>query len=603
MYGSRDEGTSHQHWRALRRSDSVRYPKGSPNLRATDKQVRLAKPHYKTSTTATPSTASANPKHKTQSEIILTEHQAKKDLCIMATIAKPSEKGSSCLEALPNELLMTIFEELAPKEKSVDRITRPSPRSNYCDLCLVSKRIDLVARRCLFRKVSICDSLSLARLCSTIDENPNLGDKILDLSIHVLLKKANNRCNALLTRYEEAEVIDIFNSLTGERRARTHGDIDKYSDLVGILCYELLKRTCNLCSLTLVLSGYRCEMPTPYCDEEHSRQCYAELFQRVRSASQPHDDGTTITFLPKVETLTLESVGRQIHPEEFGHFLGLPSLRKLICARESEFWSCLTPHGVQSPSDSVASFYSRFSWACKGDLEDMAELFPALEELTLSFGILQSFWHIRAVPGMHRELSTALGGFTALRTLKTNSSPSADFSINFCRYMVAKSPATTPRVLNLVRLPSLRHLEVSSFIAARMSSSGFDGSTVVPYEIFPLALETLKLLAHRKCSHPHGRACWDSIAITLGILETLGRDFSSFEKLKKVGYSFDQSSCGNLTLAPASPSQEDEAFEDSIRLRLLAIDKCYSESNVEFFLQKRTSELGFERFGLQEWKQ
>lgn len=497
---------------------------------------------------------------------------------------------------------MAIFEELAPEEKEIARVTRPPPRSNYYDLCLVSKRIDHVARPCLFKKVSIVDSLSLARLCSTIDRNPSLGDKILELSISVLFTKFNNRRNMLLTPDEEAEVLDVFYSLTGERRRVTPGGIGEHGDLVGVLCFELLKRTANLCSLTIAISGYRCDTPVPYSDEERTRQSYSALFHRVRSANWPHEDGAATVFLPKVENLTLESVGRQIGPEEFRHFLGLPRLRKVICARDGAFWSCFAPHGVQSPSERIVSFYNSFSWTCQGDLGDMAQLFPALEVLTLSFGIMQAFWYIPAVPGMHRELSTALGGMTALRTLRINSSPRAELSINFCRYMVGKSPDAPARVISLANLPNLRHLEVSSFIVAEMGPSGFNGSTVVPHEILPQALETLILLGQRKCSHPQGRACWDSITVTLGFLETLGSNLSRFDKLKTVGYSFDPSSCGNPTLAAAPWNQGDEAPEDSTRWRLLSIDECYSESKVEFFLQERTTELELETFSLQECK-
>lgn len=515
-------------------------------------------------------------------------------------MAHVSEKGSSRLEDLPNELLTAIFEELAPAEKPIDQITRPLPRSNYYDLCLVSKRIDLVARHCLFRKVSICDSLSLARLCHTIDKDSKLGDKILELSINVLFTKAINRRNALLTRDEEAEVIDIFNSLTGERRRRTLGDIGEHGDLVGILCYELLRRTANLCSLTLVISGYRCDMPTSYSDEGRTRQSYSALFDRVRNASQPHDDEAATLFLPKLESLTLESVGKQVGPREFGHFLGLPRLRKLTCAKDGAFWSCLSPHGVQSPSKRTASCSNNYSWQCQDDLEDMARMFPGLEVLAISFGIMQAFWYIPAVPGMHGALSTALGGMTALRTLKINSSPRGDFSINFCRYMVAKSPASTLRVLNLAHLPNLRHVEISSFIMARMSSSGFDGSTVVPHEVLPQSLETLILLGQRKCSHPEGKACWDSMEITLGLLEALGRDLHRFGQLRTVGYRFDPSSCGNPILETAPRSQEEEALRDSDRRRLLAIEEFYSKSNVVFFLQNRTSDLEWEKLGLQD---
>lgn len=59
-------------------------------------------------------------------------------------MAQPSSTPSSRLETLPNELKVAIFEQLVCDKNHWTSRARPDSRDNLRNLCLVSKRIDLI---------------------------------------------------------------------------------------------------------------------------------------------------------------------------------------------------------------------------------------------------------------------------------------------------------------------------------------------------------------------------------------------------------------------------------------------------------------------------
>lgn len=97
--------------------------------------------------------------------------------------------GKSRLEAMPDELLEMVTKFLAPKDalQHLDPPTRTGYRkgiSDLLDLCLVSKRLEVVVRPVIFGTVMICRSIQLVRLFRTLTENPVLGENIKKLEFY-----------------------------------------------------------------------------------------------------------------------------------------------------------------------------------------------------------------------------------------------------------------------------------------------------------------------------------------------------------------------------------------------------------------------------------
>lgn len=92
--------------------------------------------------------------------------------------------GRSRLEAMPDELLLVVLNDLGGDLEYLDTIDRaPFNKgiSELLSLCLVSKRLEAVVRSVIFGKVLICQSTQLVRLLRTLIENPGLGERIRTL--------------------------------------------------------------------------------------------------------------------------------------------------------------------------------------------------------------------------------------------------------------------------------------------------------------------------------------------------------------------------------------------------------------------------------------
>lgn len=96
----------------------------------------------------------------------------------------------SHLTGLPIELLMLIFQHLAPDEvqpylddTSFHAYTQA--RKDLRNVCLVSKTLEGVARPYLYQGVIVKDAHTMAYLLRTLDENQALGQKIKQLVLEV----------------------------------------------------------------------------------------------------------------------------------------------------------------------------------------------------------------------------------------------------------------------------------------------------------------------------------------------------------------------------------------------------------------------------------
>ncbi|KAG6354040.1 hypothetical protein INS49_005011 [Diaporthe citri] len=158
-------------------------------------------------------------------------------------MAQPPNADSSLLEALPDELLIGIFEHLVCEKDSTDEPAYDTIA--FYSLCLVSKRIDLIARPYLSKEIYIDRPGTLIRLYRTIAGAQHLGGQIkaidLDIDLDVIELDAAERKTLQDDCYQQTGQcgLDMSNSTTE--------DCDK----IGILCYKLLSQAVNLSSLEI----------------------------------------------------------------------------------------------------------------------------------------------------------------------------------------------------------------------------------------------------------------------------------------------------------------------------------------------------------------
>lgn len=257
-----------------------------------------------------------------------------------ANMAHPPNANSSLLEALPDELLMETFEHLvcdktsSTDEPAYDTITLRS-------LCLVSKRIDLIARPYLFKKIYVERPYKLIKLYRTIIGNQQLGERIkeidLDLDLNMIELNAAQRQALRDGRYQQ----------TAQCGLETSAGIRDDREEIGILCYKLLSHAVNLSSLKMNISPD--EDVIRNSDTGHvgrrglsRHQLYSAFFNHVSSAIRSTAGRGAAVFLPQLKTLTLWSY-EYLSVEAFELFLALPSLKTIQSIRDDGNWWHLTP--------------------------------------------------------------------------------------------------------------------------------------------------------------------------------------------------------------------------------------------------------------------
>lgn len=257
----------------------------------------------------------------------------------------PPESGNSRLESLPNELLMKIVNETGDEERCRGWNAESPVRSGYHALCLVSKRIELIARPYLFKNIPIKDFRSAVRLCRAIAGDQNLGHEISEIYLSVDFDQMTKRGPLPLTLDEEAKVLDDCYQIIGKygsenpQRVGRNGD----RDLIGMLCCELLSRAVNLRSLTVIIGGSGC-LDNGIDESSHGHSTFFDL---VRGAvlSAVNGAATASVFLPRLEHLTLWRCDGNFECELFGHFLALPGLRTIKGVADDGNWRQLVRTG------------------------------------------------------------------------------------------------------------------------------------------------------------------------------------------------------------------------------------------------------------------
>ncbi|KAL2279431.1 hypothetical protein FJTKL_13497 [Diaporthe vaccinii] len=258
-----------------------------------------------------------------------------------ANMAQPPIADSSLLEALPDELLMECFEHLVCDGYS--RTHEPAYHTlTFCSLCLVSKRIDLIARPYLFKKVYINRRGTLIRLYRTIAGDQHLGGQIkaIDLNLHLDMIK--------LDAAERETLRDDLYKHTGQCRLETPESTRKDCDKIGILCYKLLAQAVNLSSLKMNINPDEdLDIDSDPGDMELEGLCRHEnrlaFLNHVSDAIRSTADRQAAVFLPRLKTLTLWCYAGGMSVEAFEPFLDLPSLRTVRSLGDEGNWCCLSP--------------------------------------------------------------------------------------------------------------------------------------------------------------------------------------------------------------------------------------------------------------------
>lgn len=214
------------------------------------------------------------------------------------------------LESLPDELLVEIIRNCGNAD--ANSVTRT--------LCLVSKRIEPVARRELYHEITFVAFASLRILCRTLEENPQLGQYIVNLKLLV----SSGRLQPSKSLYMAPEAA---------------------FQLLWSLYFEVLKRSTGLRQVTMMLATNGGNIPT--------QSAYYRFIARLSEAiTQSQDTGSTKAILPWLEhvRLTSDAYSRArwqlatVRSEIFKPFLHLPSMSTLEGVNDLGSWDyCDSP--------------------------------------------------------------------------------------------------------------------------------------------------------------------------------------------------------------------------------------------------------------------
>lgn len=280
-------------------------------------------------------------------------------------MVQPSSTHSSRLETLPNELKVAIFEQLDCGKRKWTSRARPYSRDDLRNLCLVSKRIDLIARPLLYKKISIIDFRSLVKLYRTIAGHQHLVGEIKEIDLPAHCQQESDRSVHVPTwlspafesptDVERKNLFDECYQLLGEAWPDQSDDTVIELDLAGIMCFNVLARTVNLSTLEMTFMSTRVTASMLFRDrspwEPQTRirhSDYSAFFERVRNATRSTAVGVATQFLPQLETLTLQSMSRQggqayLGVELFQNFLDLPSLKTVRSISDDGNWCVFAP--------------------------------------------------------------------------------------------------------------------------------------------------------------------------------------------------------------------------------------------------------------------
>lgn len=281
---------------------------------------------------------------------------------------------TSRLNALPVELLMHIFEFLTPEnvQPHLDGISLHAYKQAQKvlqNVCLVSKRMEAVARPFLYQGVIINNADTLAYFLRTLDENQPLGQKVKQLVFEVpcfsedeQYQKPNITVLGSRPNFEKlqkaAEMVSNFDLYEREcahmRQVRSDWGWDddepdktfeawawdKECEVFNLIHFEILFRTINLESL-----GFGMMLPGEVCFTK-SLQSFMSMLSSALSFGR--EDKESVLFLSKLTDLQLfGGINDDRAPydsELIPYWMGSTSLRTLKSFHDDGDWANLDLH-------------------------------------------------------------------------------------------------------------------------------------------------------------------------------------------------------------------------------------------------------------------
>lgn len=267
----------------------------------------------------------------------------------------PYPPGESKLELTPTELLATIFGQLSQNDPQsfIDLQNQAvveadqAAHGNMRSLCLTSKRVDRVARPLLFRNITITSPTNLLKLYESLQESPQLGFHVKQLSFEILLEKVwpvdflplpSSRSGNLLSGWDE-ETRPTSCLQTPHRRHR-----DDYStyccDQILSCCYfEILRRTPRVHRLVLGIQA-RALAYDPFSDNDTNTDLHPEFmcrpfFKKVESATNKSITGEGSEFLPGLKSLQILG-----DPQDPYNMLQIATLEPLLRLPTLQYFAC-----------------------------------------------------------------------------------------------------------------------------------------------------------------------------------------------------------------------------------------------------------------------
>ncbi|KAG6354038.1 hypothetical protein INS49_005009 [Diaporthe citri] len=226
----------------------------------------------------------------------------------------------SPLDRAPQSSTSTTLErsslESLPDEVLIDIIRNGEAENTPCvawSLCLVSKRMEPVARQELYREISILTYRSLRSLCRTLEKKPELGQHMVELNLLVPsdLRGPSNPSYTLIKTFDFERLWYFYS--------------------------KLLRRSAGLRKLTMMMVG----------QGQSSRSTMSPYHRFIHGLSgaitRSQHSGSIIAILPRLEQVRLINDAHlqhwwnraMVYPEVFKPFLHLSPLSSLECIEDS----------------------------------------------------------------------------------------------------------------------------------------------------------------------------------------------------------------------------------------------------------------------------
>lgn len=294
---------------------------------------------------------------------------------------KTTGQKASHLTDLPIELLMLIFQHLAPDEVQpcldvTSFHAHAQAQKDLRNVCLVSKTLDGVARPYLYQGVIVKDADTMAYLLRTLDENQAIGQEIKQLVLEVPgsskdegyrkpnaailesrpnFKKIRKIADRASDFDEYQRYVDWSQSTSGRRREIPKRPFEEWTwgnncEVFHHMRFEILLRTKNLESLYFGMilppkywgtSGY-----DSFMDNVQSTLGSATHLRRWVRDRKP-----VVPFLVNLTQLQLLGDIRDDNEpfvaELLECFLGITSLRTIKCFHDDGRWNRVDPFGAR----------------------------------------------------------------------------------------------------------------------------------------------------------------------------------------------------------------------------------------------------------------